>query len=286
MKKNLNTKLLKITNYTETSFKTYMKEVNKIALMKPDEEFKVGMEAMNGNEDALMYLIKANLRFVISVAKQYTNKNHPIEDLVNEGNIGLIIAAQRFDPTKGFKFITYAVWWIRRTIQEYKNGSSEFIKKPNNHLIILNKVNNVKNRLENELEREPTNDEIIDAMDGLDNLDMVSYISQQNVQSLDKEIGEDGFSLNDVIYNKSNIQIKEDKDELKYKINKMLNKLNSTERKVIELSYGLSGEQPMSLQEIGNIVNRTRESVRQVKLKALYKLKRNTKKHGLNFENF
>lgn len=275
----------KITTYNEDSFKTYMREVNEIPLMTPEEEFKVALEAQRGNEDALNYLIKANLRFVISVAKQYVDKNHLIEDLVNEGNLGLITAANRFDPTKGFKFISYAVWWIRRSIQKYKNGIGDFIRKPSNRVTALNKFKEVKTILESTLEREPTKEEIIDAMEGFDNLELVAELEFQEICSLDNEIGEDGFSLKDTIFEIWDVQIKEDKDDTKYKMDVLFSKINPREKQVIELSYGLTGRQPMTLQEIGEILDLTREAVRQIKNKALLKLQKNAKRLNMSFND-
>jgi len=284
--KQLNISQGKITSYNENSFKTYMREINEIPLMTPDEEFKVGMEACSGNKEALDYLISANLRFVISVAKQYVDKKNTIEDLVNEGNFGLVTAAKKFDPTRGFKFISYGVWWVRRAIQEYKNGTNDFIRKPSNRVIALNKYREIKNKLESVLEREPTKEEILESMVGFDNLNIITILEHQEVCSLDKELGEDGFSLKDTIFEISNQEVKDGKADSKYKIDNLLGKIKPREKMVIEMSYGLTGQQPMTLQEIGDIIGLTREAVRQIKTKALYKLKINVGRFNISFDDF
>lgn len=283
--KNLSITKGKITIYNYESFKTYMREVNETPLMTPDEEFKVGIEAKKGDKKALDYLVKANLRFVISVAKQYVDNRHGIEDLVNEGNIGLIIAAERFDPTKGFKFISYAVWWVRRTIQEYKHGCGEFIKKPSNRVAALNKYREIKNILEKRLEREPSKEEIFDAIEGLEDNDIFSDLLNQEVCSLDKPIGEDGFSLIDTIANSCDVKIKNDEDDIKHKTYNLLSKLKPRERQVLELSFGLHDRKPMTLQEIGDILDLTREGVRQIKTKALLKLRGSVKRKKITLNN-
>lgn len=277
----------KITAFNEMSFKTYMKEVDKIPVLTPENEFKVAMEATNGNEDALELLVISNLKFVISVAKQYTDKNNRIEDLVNEGNLGLIIAAHKFDPTKGFKFISYGVWWIRRSIQEFKNGSGQFIRKPNNRISKLYKYREIKNSLELRLEREPTKEEIIDAMDETGDLETIAQLDIQEVCSLDKQLGEDGFSLKDTIEDGAlPTDNKLMKEGVNAKMDVLLGKLTDVERTIVEMSYGLEDYPPMTLQEIGDVLNITREGVRQKRKKALFKLKVNAIKFKLSFDEF
>lgn len=276
----------KITVYSENSFNAYMREINKIPLMTPDEEYKVAMEAKNGNTKAMEYLVMANLRFVISVAKQYTDKDNKIEDLINEGNIGLVIAAQRFDPTKGFKFISYAVWWIRRGIQEYKNTVNTVIRKPSNRVIVLHKYKDVKSNLEVILEREPTKEEVITAMGEIkefDNLNWIAELEHQDVYSLDLELGDDGFSLKDTICSVSDSEIKENVEEIKFKLSVLLNKLKPREKTIIQMVFGLNGYTPMTLQEIGAELEITREAVRQIKNKSLFKLKIHATRMNLNF---
>jgi RNA polymerase primary sigma factor len=275
----------RITSYDENSFKRYLNDVDRIPLMTPDEESKVAFEAQRGNEEALVYLINANLRFVISVAKQYVDKNNKIEDLVNEGNIGLIIAARKFDPSKGFKFISYAVWWIRRTIQEYKFGAGDFIRKPTNRITTYNKYKETKSLLECVLEREPTKEEIIDGMKGY-NIELVDESEYQEVQSLDKEIGEDGFCLKDIIINGNNINDEHNNEDIKHKMDLLLTKITPREREIIELSYGLTGTHSMTLEEIGEKINLTREGVRQIKNKALFKLKMMAYKMDIDFYGY
>jgi len=276
----------KITSYSENSFKTYMKEVSKYPIMTPEEEFKVACEARDGNQDALLYLINANLRFVISVAKQYADKKYHIEDLVNEGNFGLIIAAQRFDPTRGFKFISYAVWWIRRSIQEYKNGVAEFIKKPSNRMTALNKYREIKSTLELALEREPTKEEIVEAFDDFINLDVIAELDFQEVCSIDREINDEGFCLKDTIIGSEKTDLASDKSHIKFRMSALLNKLKPRELAIIEMSYGLTGGLPMTLQEIGDTMDLTREAVRQIKKKALFKLKINARRSNISFNDF
>lgn len=284
--RRINTTSEKITSFDEESFRIYMKEINAYPVMTPEEEYKVGMEAKSGNERALEYLIKSNLRFVISVAKQYVDTNNKLPDLVNQGNLGLITAAQRFDPTKGFKFISYAVWWIRRSIQDYKTSTSPLIRRPTNRISALNKYRETKSMLEGILEREPSKDEIIDAMDNIPNLDLVASLDLEEILSLDKTIGEDGFSLKDVIITKNDIQSKQDKDYLQIKMGGFLSQLKPKSRVVIELSYGLTSAKPMTLQEIGDVMDLTREAVRQIKTKALFKLKSYARRNSINLNDF
>lgn len=276
----------KRTIANETSFKQYMNDVNNYPIMTKEEEFHISVSARKGNKEALNQLINSNLRFVISVAKQYVDSKHSIEDLVNEGNIGLIIAAKKFDPNKNFKFISYAVWWIRREIQAYKSGDGELIKKPINQVNYLNKYKKISNKLTNILERTPTHEEIINEFE-FNDTDLMGKLNNETIHSMDKPYGANSdITLNDILSNPDTINNKFDSDNLKYKLKGLFNRLNEKEQKIIEMSYGLNNNLPMTLEEIGDSFNLTKEAIRLIKNKALLKLKECININNLNYNDF
>lgn len=276
----------KNTLFNEQSFRIYMTEISKYPILSTEEEYKVACEAKKGNSEAIDYLIKSNLRFVISVAKQYVEDSFQIEDLVNEGNLGLITAATRFDPTKGFKFISYAVWWIRRSIQEFKSGQ-QFIKIPPNKLSFMNKFAETKCMLEVKLGYEPSYQDVIDNIENIENFGNIKMTDKFNFTSMDKEIGSEGFSLKDILYGDNNpLDVGFKKEDIKYKMSKLLSELSERDAMIIKMAYGIGFENPMSLQEIGDSIGLTREAVRQIKNKVLIKLKITARRSNITIGDF
>lgn len=252
-----------------------------------DIESSVGLsaeqEAVNaklirqGDEEALQVLVKANLRFVVSVAKQYQNLGLPLSDLINEGNLGLIIAAKRFDETRGFKFISYAVWWIRQAILQAIAEQSRIVRLPLNRIGELTRVNKAITRLEQELGRPPELEEIAaDLQIKFKDMDLLTILSQRPT-SLDKPLYEyeDRENLGNMLPDESISDPGEQlaDAELKASIRASLHQLSEQESQILRLYYGLDGHEPMTLEEIGAYYGRTRERVRQIKEKALQKLR-------------
>lgn len=267
----------RITNRDSESISKYFNEVSKIPLLSNEEECELAIKASSGDEIALEKLVKGNLRFVISVAKQYQNRGLPFEDLVNDGNFGLIRAAKKFDNNRGFKFISYAVWWIRQAIMQSIAEQSRTIRIPNNQTTSLYKINKAFTKLEQQLEREPTDEELEKALEGVDvNLKEYKLIIGRTV-SLDSPVGDEDGSLtllDCTINNDSESPDSElNKDSMKSDLGKVLERLTIRQRLVICKYFGLLGEQPMTLEEIGEHFDLTRERVRQIKDNALKVLK-------------
>lgn len=259
-----------ITNKDSESIGLYFSEVSKIPLLKDHEEQELFDKIAAGDEKALATVIKANLRFVISVAKQYQNKGIKIEDLINDGNEGLIKAAKKFDNSRGFKFISYAVWWIRQTILQSLVDNSRLIRLPNNQVNLLSKFNKINANLEQKYEREPSPEELEDALEelGLDKKIKDSYQLNLRVSSLDTPITEDeNMSLSDIIPNQNSLSPDDDflKESLKKDIIRVLNRLSDKQRDILCMYYGIGDYEAMTLEEIGNKLNLTRERVRQIK---------------------
>lgn len=279
----------KNTIFDSEAFKLYLQEISKLPILTPLEETKYAERAIKGDKKAEDLLIMCNLRFVISVAKIYVEESCRLEDLVNEGNEGLIIAARRFNPNRGYKFISYAVWWIRRSIIEYKANYGRFIRIPNNKLIAANKVKEEKNKFEVKFNREPTSDELQDLFAGSmteEKLRNIYDINQSSVKSLDYAIDADGTTFKEILPDENakpsdHLLISVDNDS---QILTMLNVLTPTQRQIIIFSYGLDGNPPMTLHEIGNELGVSRERVRQLKDDSLVILKfRAKQKHFLRF---
>lgn len=267
-----------ITNREGESLDKYLQEIGKEELLSADEEVELAMLIKKGDKKALERLTKANLRFVVSVAKQYQNQGLALPDLINEGNLGLIKAAEKFDETRGFKFISYAVWWIRQSILQAISEQSRIVRLPLNQVGSVNKINQVLNRFEQENERRPSVDEISDQIDlPKDKIDEAMNISGKHV-SVDAPFtdGEEN-SLLDVLVNDSVPSADKQLvvESLRLEIQKALQGLNERERNVIEAFFGI-GQPEMTLEEIGAKYNLTRERVRQIKEKAIRRL-RNTK---------
>ena len=267
-----------ITNRESAALEKYLQEISKETMISAEEEVELAQRIKKGDQKALERLTKANLRFVVSVAKQYQNQGLSLPDLINEGNLGLLKAAERFDETRGFKFISYAVWWIRQSILQAISEQSRIVRLPLNKVGSVNKINREINRFEQLNERRPSVDEIAEKVDlPKEKIDEAMNINGHHI-SVDAPFveGEDN-SLLDVMTNaESPMADKELVDEsLKSEIQTALNALNERERNVVEASYGIN-QPELTLEEIGSKFGLTRERVRQIKEKAIRKL-RNSK---------
>jgi RNA polymerase primary sigma factor len=272
-----------ITRKETTSIKKYLHDLSRIPLLTPDQEYELSYLAFeNNDEKSRELLIKHNLRFVVTVAKQYQTKGLELEDLINEGNIGLIIASQKFDPSKGFKFISYAVWWIRRNIIAYIAENSKMIRIPANKTTVNYKINQKCRELEQILQHEPTFYDIMrECGDMFTEEDVLFYFESlySNIASLDKKVGDTSSSetlcnliQDDTVIDPSHF-VKE--LDLKYERSVILNSLkNDVERKVIELLYGLDGKQATTLKDTGFLLGRSSERIRQIRDNALKTLRK------------
>ncbi len=266
-----------ITNRESQSLEKYLQEIGKVDLLTPEEEVELAKRIKQGDQAALEKLTKANLRFVVSVAKQYQNQGLSLSDLINEGNLGLIKAAQRFDETRGFKFISYAVWWIRQSILQALAEQSRIVRLPLNKVGSLNKINKAFSELEQEYEREPSSDELAEMLDiPTEEVETTLGVAARHV-SMDAPFveGEDN-SLLDVLENSSTPETDQELDynqSLRREIERSLSTLTERQCDVIKLYFGIGVEHPMSLEDIGEKFGLTRERVRQIKDKAINKLR-------------
>lgn len=266
-----------ITNRESQSLEKYLQEIGKVDLLMPEEEVELAKRIKQNDQEALEKLTKANLRFVVSVAKQYQNQGLSLSDLINEGNLGLIKAAQRFDETRGFKFISYAVWWIRQSILQALAEQSRIVRLPLNKVGSLNKINKAFSSLEQEFEREPSPDELAEVLKiGSEEVQTTLGIAARHV-SVDAPFvdGEDN-SLLDVLENPNTIRTDAEldyKESLKREIERSLSTLTERQRDVVKLYFGIGIEHSMSLEDIGARFTLTRERVRQIKDKAINKLR-------------
>lgn len=266
-----------ITNRETASLDMYLQDIGRVELITADEEVVLAQKIKQGDQRALDKLVKANLRFVVSVSKQYQNQGLSLPDLINEGNMGLIKAAQRFDETRGFKFISYAVWWIRQSILQALAEQSRIVRLPLNKIGAINKINKTFAKLEQQLEREPIAEEISEILDILpaDIRDIMK--NQGRHMSMDAPLGtsEDGGSMYELLENKHEASPDNDLiiESLRSEINRALTALTAREADVVKLYYGLSGGHSHSLEEIGEKFELTRERVRQIKEKAVRRLK-------------
>lgn len=265
-----------VTNRESPSLDKYLHEIGKVQLITAEEEVSLAKKIRQGDEKALDQLISANLRFVVSVAKQYQNQGLTLPDLINEGNLGLIKAAQRFDETRGFKFISYAVWWIRQSILQALAEQARIVRLPLNKIGSVNKVNNAFSRLEQKFQREPTSEEIAEVLDMIPkDVKEALKVSNRHV-SMDAPLKPDEENtLYDVLLASDSVSPDAEMvdDSLKKEIERSLSTLSAREADIIKLYYGLNGEPPYSLEEIGKLFNLTRERVRQIKEKAIKRLK-------------
>ncbi|TAN00658.1 MAG: RNA polymerase sigma factor RpoD/SigA [Chitinophagaceae bacterium] len=266
-----------ITNRESQSLEKYLQEIGKVDLITPEEEVKLAIRIKQGDAIALEKLTKANLRFVVSVAKQYQNQGLSLSDLINEGNLGLIKAAQRFDETRGFKFISYAVWWIRQSILQALAEQSRIVRLPLNKVGLSNKIIKAYSVLEQEFEREPSPDELASLLEiNTDEVEATLGVAMRHV-SMDAPFqqGEEGTLL-DVMVNPNSASA-DDKvnyvESLRVEIERSLNTLTERQKDVIKLYFGIGVPNQLSLEDIGAHFGLTRERVRQIKDKAISKLR-------------
>ena len=266
-----------ITNRETASLDMYLHDIGRVNMISADEEALLAALIRLGDQTALDALVKANLRFVVSVSKQYQNQGLSLPDLINEGNLGLIKAAQRFDEKRGFKFISYAVWWIRQSILQALAEQSRIVRLPLNKIGAINKLNKTISLLEQHLEREPSQEELSEAMEMFPQ-DITETIKNNSRHlSLDATIGDDesGGTLYDLLRNESSTAPDKSllSESLQLEIYRALSTLTEREGDVIKLFFGLEGKHPHSLEEIGEKFDLTRERVRQIKEKAVRRLK-------------
>ncbi|MFT3680338.1 MAG: RNA polymerase sigma factor RpoD/SigA [Ferruginibacter sp.] len=266
-----------ITNRESQSLEKYLQEIGKVELIAPEEEVKLAVRIKEGDQRALDKLTRANLRFVVSVAKQYQNQGLSLPDLINEGNVGLIKAAQRFDETRGFKFISYAVWWIRQSILQALAEQSRIVRLPLNKVGLTNRISKAYSQLEQEYEREPTADEIATLLE-VDTAEVAATIGAAvRHVSMDQPIGEaEDATLIDVLENpnsESTDKALAFNDSLSTEINRSLSTLTERQKDVIRFFFGIGVDHALSLEDIGEKYNLTRERVRQIKDKAITKLR-------------
>ncbi len=273
------------TNRESKSLDKYLQDIGKVDLLTPEQEIELAKRIKKGDQQALETLTKANLRFVVSVAKQFQNQGLSLNDLINEGNLGLIKAAKRFDETRGFKFISYAVWWIRQSIMQAIAEQSRMVRLPLNRIGTLNKLGKAYSKLEQEYERKPNPSELAAELDM--DADEVSntlqlYGRHVSVDAPLKE-GEDKNSLLDIIVNDQ--QPSPDgslmQESLKNEVEDVLSTLSEREAEVLKLYFGINSEHSATLEEIGERFNLTRERVRQIKEKALRSLRYASKSKNL-----
>jgi RNA polymerase primary sigma factor len=275
-----------VTNRETASLDKYLQEIAREEMITADEEVELAIKIRNGDRRALERLTRANLRFVVSVAKQYQNQGLDLPDLINEGNMGLIKAAERFDETRGFKFISYAVWWIRQSILQALAEQARIVRLPLNKIGTINKLNRAYSELEQNLERPPSVDELAEALECSTDDIQQSLANSGRHLSMDASLteGEDStFSLYDLLPNDS-LPGPENElvmDSLRKDIDRSLRTLTSREGEVIRLYYGLNGKYPLTLEEIGDRFDLTRERVRQIKEKAIRRLKHTSRSRTL-----
>jgi RNA polymerase primary sigma factor len=266
-----------ITNRESQSLEKYLQEIGKVDLITPEEEVKLAIRIKEGDAIALEKLTKANLRFVVSVAKQYQNQGLSLSDLINEGNLGLIKAAQRFDETRGFKFISYAVWWIRQSILQALAEQSRIVRLPLNKVGLSNKISKAYSILEQEYEREPSSDELASLLDiNTEEIEATIGVAMRHV-SMDApfQTGEENTLL-DVLQNPNSASTDNKVtyfESLRMEIERSLNTLTERQKDVIKLYFGIGVPNQLSLEDIGEHFGLTRERVRQIKDKAITKLR-------------
>lgn len=275
-----------VTNRETASLDKYLQEIAREDMITAEEEVELAIKIKNGDKRALEKLTRANLRFVVSVAKQYQNQGLALPDLINEGNMGLIKAAERFDETRGFKFISYAVWWIRQSILQALAEQARIVRLPLNKIGTINKLNKAYSSLEQNLERPPSVDELAEVLECSVNDIQQSISNNGRHLSMDASLveGEDSsFSLYDLLPNDSLPAPENElvKDSLRKDIDRSLRTLTSREGEVIRLYFGLNGKYPLTLEEIGDKFDLTRERVRQIKEKAIRRLKHTSRSRML-----
>ena len=267
-----------VTNREALSLDKYLHEIGRVDLISAEEEVELAKRIKKGDKAALERLIKANLRFVVSVAKQYQNQGLSLPDLINEGNLGLIKAAQRYDDTRGFKFISYGVWWIRQSILQALAEQARIVRLPLNKIGSITRINKTFVKLEQEFQREPTADEIAYLLDtSSEVVEQALKVASHHV-SMDSPVHtDDGTNLYDLLLNENSPSPDQSlmDNSLKKEIDRSLSTLDEREADVIRYFYGLCGKRQHTLDEIGNEFGLTRERVRQIKEKTIKKLKNN-----------
>lgn len=268
-----------ITNRESASLDKYLQEIGHEELLTTDQEVELAQRIRKGDKRALERLTKANLRFVVSVAKQYQNQGLSLPDLINEGNVGLIKAAEKFDETRGFKFISYAVWWIRQSILQAIAEQSRLVRLPLNQVGSVNKITRELNKFEQEHERKPSVDEIAERVDLPEDKIADAMKANSRHVSMDAPIadGEDSSMIDFLAGDSSNTDRELAIESLKAEVSRILKLLTDKEQKVLRAFFGIDGSPEMTLDEIGEKYNLTRERVRQIKEKALRRLRHNTK---------
>jgi len=273
-----------ITNRESESLEKYLQEIGKVDLVTAEEEVLLAQQIKQGDQESLEKLVKANLRFVVSVAKQYQHNGLTLNDLINEGNVGLVKAAQKFDETKGFKFISYAVWWIRQSIMQALAEQSRLVRLPLNKVGSLSKINKAFSELEQQYEREPTPDELAECLElGVEEIKNTMSVSTRHV-SVDAPFDDgENSSLLDVLENR---QVEKTDEQLNYtyslrvETERTLSTLTERERDVIKLFFGIGVPYAMTLEDIGEEFGLTRERVRQIK-DAINKLRSSSRNKSL-----
>ncbi len=269
-----------VTNRDTPSLDKYLQEIGKVDLISPEEEATLARRIRAGDQEALSRLVKANLRFVVSVAKQYQNQGMTLPDLINEGNLGLIKAAQRFDETRGFKFISYAVWWIRQAILQSLAEQSRIVRLPVNKIGAINRINKAYSKLEQEFEREPSLQEIGELLEIAPDEVKEAIRASGRTLSMDAPIStEEDSTMHDVM--QSDEAPSPDRnlinESLSYEIEKALGTLSPREARVLKLYFGIGMKHPYTLEEIGEELQLTRERVRQIKEKAIKRIQYTTR---------
>lgn len=272
-----------ITNRESEALEKYLQEIGKEEMVSVEEEVELAQRIKKGDRKALERLTKGNLRFVVSVAKQYQNQGLSLADLINEGNLGLLKAAERYDETRGFKFISYAVWWIRQSILQAISEQSRIVRLPLNQVGSMSKINRVLNKFEQENERRPSIEELSEHTSlPEEKIDEALSVNTRQI-SVDAPFAEnDDNSLLDVMANEDapSADRRLVAESLKTEVQQALSILNDRERKIVEAFFGIDGQE-MTLEEIGNKYGLTRERVRQIKEKAIKRLRECTKKKTL-----
>jgi RNA polymerase primary sigma factor len=265
-----------VTNRDTLSLDKYLHEIGKVELLSAEKEVELAKLIKKGDKGALEMLIKANLRFVVSVSKQYQNQGLSLPDLINEGNLGLIKAAERFDETRGFKFISYAVWWIRQSILQALAEQARIVRLPLNKIGSINKINKAFNKLEQEFQREPTVEEVAKIMETRPEM-IEDSLNFSNIHiSMDAPIrDEEANNMYDVMLNDDSPSPDNELigSSLRKEIERSLSTLGDREAEILRFYFGLNGYPPHTLEEIGDEFGLTRERVRQIKEKAIKKLK-------------
>lgn len=264
-----------ITNRDSQAVEKYLQEISKISMITPEEETTLAQKIHMGDQRALEKLVKSNLRFVVSVAKQYQHRGLSLSDLINEGNLGLIKAAQRFDETKGFKFISYAVWWIRQSILQALAEQGRLVRLPQNKIGTYNKANKAFIVFEQENEREPSTEELADILDMSETEVTNIFTSNTRHTSLDAPVHEaEDVAMGDLLPGSSDTDDDVMKDSLRNEIRRILKSLSTREAEILAAYFGLEGDNGPSIEEIGEKYDLTKESISQIKERAIKRLQK------------